>query len=77
MQAQETLLGCLQCLRRREKEGGLVSKLKDASLSVLRPKNEQHLLLTWREFAQNNKQNLLEYAANTKKLINFCYCIKQ
>ena len=37
MQAQETLLGCLQCLERLEKEEGLIRKLKETSLSVLRP----------------------------------------
>jgi hypothetical protein len=37
MQAQETLLGCLQCFRRLEMEGGLVPKLLEASLSVFGP----------------------------------------
>jgi hypothetical protein len=38
MQAQETLLDCLQCLESENKEDGLTPKLLDASLSVLRPK---------------------------------------
>jgi hypothetical protein len=35
MQVQETLLGCLQCLGKENKEEGLVPKFLDASLSVL------------------------------------------
>jgi hypothetical protein len=38
MQAQETLLGCLQCLESENREEGLAPKLLDASLSVLGPK---------------------------------------
>jgi hypothetical protein len=38
MQVQETLLGCLQCLEKDNREEGLAPKLLDASLSLLGPK---------------------------------------
>jgi hypothetical protein len=37
MQAQETLLGCLQCLESENREEGLALKLLDASLSLYGP----------------------------------------
>jgi hypothetical protein len=44
MQAQETLLGCLQCLESENREEGLAPKLLDASLSLWGQKYAENLL---------------------------------
>jgi hypothetical protein len=68
MQAQETLLGCLQCLERLDKEGGLVPKLKEASLSVLRPNLSSTSPLPGENLPKTASKCLLENATEHFKI---------
>jgi hypothetical protein len=63
MQAQETLLGCLQYLKKMREEEGFETPTWEALLECFEAQNGQHLPFFWREPSKNSKQMLAGNAA--------------
>jgi hypothetical protein len=72
MQAQETLLGCLQCLKEIDREGVDI-QTQGGFLECFEIKIGQHFFFFFDENLQKSKaKTCWKSLQNTRKLANFC-----
>jgi hypothetical protein len=77
MQAQKTLLGCLQYLEKMREEEGFETRTWEVLLECFEAQNGQHLPLFWQKPAKNNKLMLVGNDVNTNKHLEISVSNKQ